>query len=71
MTCLGWGVNFTNSQEAQARIDASENTLDDLLGHTLRAHVPGAAPDLPRELALLDVESTLPKLSPLPSGGKE
>ena len=37
----------------------------------MQDHVPGAVPDLPKELALLDIENTLPKLSVLPSVGRE
>ncbi|KAI9827716.1 MAG: hypothetical protein M1832_004205 [Thelocarpon impressellum] len=71
LTCLGWAVNFTNSREVRARIDASEVTLDDILGRVAQEQALGTVPDLPRELALLDIESALPKLSVLPSAGKE
>ena len=47
-------------------------TLDDLL--SLNAQIPTllqSKADLPRELALIDVETSLPKLSTLPSMGGE
>ncbi|KAJ5091262.1 Anaphase-promoting complex subunit 4 [Penicillium alfredii] len=74
-TCLGWGVNFTDSKAAQKHLRdaAGQLSVDDLL-------TPGIQPskvaaflkaDLPRELALLDIESSLPKLSTLPATGGE
>ena len=71
ITSLGWGVNFTDSTEARARIDASGSTLDDVLSHASLASAHESFSDLPRALASLDIETTLPKLSILPSGGKE
>ncbi|KGO38728.1 Anaphase-promoting complex subunit 4 [Penicillium expansum] len=72
-TCIGWGVNFTDSKAAQRHLheSAGQVSIDDLLA-------PGVYPskaaivlkaDLPRELALLDIESSLPKLSTLPATG--
>ncbi|KAJ5693690.1 hypothetical protein N7536_004102 [Penicillium majusculum] len=74
-TCVGWGANFTDSKAAQRHLDesAGQVSVDDLLA-------PGVYPskatttlqaDLPRELALLDIESSLPKLSTLPATGGE
>ncbi|CAG7942505.1 unnamed protein product [Penicillium nalgiovense] len=75
VTCVGWGVNFTDSKAAQRHLheSAGQISIDDLLS-------PGVYPseaatmlkaDLPRELALLDIESSLPKLSTLPATGGE
>lgn len=75
VTCLGWGTNFTDSKGAQRYLQeaAGQISVQDLLA-------PGVHPskvaallkaDLPRELALLDVESSLPKLSTLPATGSE
>ncbi|CAI7669413.1 unnamed protein product [Penicillium viridicatum] len=74
-TCVGWGANFTDSKAAQRHLheSAGQVSVDDLLA-------PGVYPskatttlqaDLPRELALLDIESSLPKLSTLPATGGE
>ncbi|PTU22891.1 hypothetical protein P175DRAFT_0499432 [Aspergillus ochraceoroseus IBT 24754] len=73
-TCLGWGVNFTDSKAAQRHLldAAGQLSVEDLL--SLDDVQPSKAAallkaDLPRELALLDMESSLPKLSTLPSTG--
>ena len=71
VSCLGWAVNFTSSREARARIAASGHDLDDLLRHAPAGNDAGQVPDLPRDLARLDIQGTLPKLSILPSGGRE
>ncbi|KAJ5901657.1 Anaphase-promoting complex subunit 4 [Penicillium taxi] len=71
VTYLGWGVNFTDSEGAQNHLESGHISLDDLLDtstHPSRASALLKA-DLPRELALLDIESSLPKLSILPATG--
>lgn len=75
ITCLGWGVNFTDIKSAQLHLDdaAGQLTVEDLLSPN--THPSKAASllkaDLPRELASLDIESSLPKLSTLPGTGGE
>ncbi|OOQ87762.1 anaphase-promoting complex component Cut20/Apc4 [Penicillium brasilianum] len=75
VTCLGWGINFTDSKAAQKHLHgaAGQISVEDLL--TPGIHPSKAAAilkaDLPRELALLDIESSLPKLSTLPATGAE
>ncbi|KAL4893762.1 anaphase-promoting complex, cyclosome, subunit 4-domain-containing protein [Aspergillus ambiguus] len=75
VTCLGWGVNFTDSRAAQRHLQETSNqiTLDDLLSPDTDPSTAAALfkTDLPRELALLDVENSLPKLSALPATGSE
>ena len=71
--CLGWGVNFADilAVRTQAeRVDGEVN-LDDLLSQTANVKESQILADLPRNLAFLDVEGTLPRLSSLSSGGKE
>ena len=73
-TCLGWAVNFTNSTATQRQLDDAGNdiSLDDLLG--LNVDIPTllkSKANLPRELTLIDVETSLPKLSTLPATGGE
>lgn len=46
-------------------------TLDDILSQTVQAYASDDVPDLPRDLASLDIEAALPKLAALSSGGKE
>lgn len=75
VTCLGWGINFTDSKAAKKHLQgaAGQVSVEDLL--TPGIHPSKAAAilkaDLPRELALLDIESSLPKLSTLPATGAE
>jgi anaphase-promoting complex subunit 4 len=73
-TCLGWAVNFTNSTATQRQLnDAGDDiSLDDLLG--LNVDIPTllkSKANLPRELTLIDIETSLPKLSTLPATGGE
>lgn len=71
--CLGWGVNFADivGVRTQAEKVGGEVNLDDLLSQTANVNGSQISPDLPRDLAFLDVERTLPRLSSLSSGGKE
>jgi anaphase-promoting complex subunit 4 len=74
-TCLGWGVNFTDSNVAQKQLKEAGGQLsvEDLLSLDVQPSKAAALlkADLPRELALLDIESSLPRLSSLPSTGSE
>ncbi|KAF7117392.1 hypothetical protein CNMCM5793_006294 [Aspergillus hiratsukae] len=75
ITCLGWGVNFTDSKAAQRHLReaAGQLTVSDLLAPDTQPSKAAALlkADLPRELALLDIESSLPKLSTLPATGSD
>ncbi|KAI9766935.1 MAG: hypothetical protein M1840_006232 [Geoglossum simile] len=72
VTCLGWGVNFTDPKGVKAQIESRSNSsLDEYLSQSAQASTPGFVADLPAELALTDVDMTIPKLSILPSGGKD
>ncbi|OKL64108.1 hypothetical protein UA08_01046 [Talaromyces atroroseus] len=75
ISCIGWGVNFTDSKAAQTHLrDANGHiTVEDLLApdtDPVKAALQLKA-DLPLELALLDVESSLPRLSTLPGSGSD
>ncbi|KAL5338495.1 anaphase-promoting complex, cyclosome, subunit 4-domain-containing protein [Aspergillus crustosus] len=74
-TCVGWGVNFTDSKVAQTQLKEAGGQLsvEDLLSLDVQPSKAAALlkADLPRELALLDVESSLPRLSTLPSTGSD
>lgn len=68
---LGWAVNVADMQAIRA---GTENPSDgpssiDTLGH--RNEPNNSIPNLPNEMASLDVEGILPKLSSLSPGGKE
>ena len=74
MSCLGWAVNFTNSTATLQQLNNARDgvSLDDLLG--LNVEMPAllkSKADLPRELTLIDIETSLPKLSTLPATGGE
>lgn len=75
VTCLGWGVNFTDSKSAQKHLyeSAGQIAVDDLLAPGIHPSKAAALlkADLPRELALLDIETSLPKLSTLTPTGAE
>lgn len=75
VTCLSWGVNFTDSKVAQRHLqDATgQVSIEDLLSPDANPSTAAALlkADLPRELALLDIEHSLPKLSTLPATGSE
>ena len=73
LCCLGWGMNFTDSDKTISQINdlKGELTLDDILSHNPQTKTIDSVPDLPLDLAFLDVEASLPKLSILSSGGIE
>ncbi|KAL9132465.1 MAG: hypothetical protein Q9175_006363 [Cornicularia normoerica] len=69
----GWGINLTDGNQVSLELNKlkDEVTLDDMISQNPRVKSMDAVPDLPLDLALLDVEASLPKLSPLSSGGIE
>lgn len=71
--CLGWGVNFGDvlTMRTQTEKVGRELSLDDLLNQRNKGDQSHLASDLPRDLAFLDIEQVLPRLSPLSSEGKE
>ncbi|KAL6720420.1 hypothetical protein ACLMJK_002342 [Lecanora helva] len=71
--CLGWGLNFTDTNKVTQQIEKSSGqiSLDDIISRNPRLQGSDAALDLPIDLAFLDIEALLPKLSPLSSGGIE
>ena len=64
---------MTDGNKVRLGLDKFKNevTLDDMTSQNPRAKSMDTVPDLPLDLALLDVEASLPKLSPLSSGGIE
>ncbi|KAJ5819217.1 Anaphase-promoting complex subunit 4 [Penicillium riverlandense] len=71
----GLGVNFTDSHAAERHLrdSAGQLSIEDLLSSSVHSSKAAALikADLPRELALMDIESSLPKLSTLPATGSE
>lgn len=71
---LGWAANFIDSAASQRQLDDAGNdvSLDDLLGLNVEVQaLLRSKANLPRELTLIDVETSLPKLSTLPATGGE
>lgn len=67
ITCIGWARNRTGRRAPQlAKPGTPWETLS-LDG--LKIGENDKKPDLPRELTFLEVETALPKLSPLPASG--
>lgn len=71
--CLGWGINSGDVYTLRTTFEKvggglSSDNLFDQRNKAARSHLPS---DLPGDLAFLDIEQVLPRLSPLSSGGKE
>ncbi|KAF3481127.1 uncharacterized protein GIQ15_03886 [Arthroderma uncinatum] len=75
VSCIGWGVSFAETGSLLKNLKDPEGklSLDDLLmsDAKLSSHLGFLKADLPRELSLLDIEGSLPKLSTLPSTGDD
>ena len=71
--CLGWGANLTDAKATRLRLDnlPDKVSLDDILNRGSQVQNTQAELDLPTELAFLDIEAVLPKLSVLPARDKE
>ncbi|KAL8642534.1 MAG: hypothetical protein Q9228_000798 [Teloschistes exilis] len=70
---LGWATHFTDIQAVRISLaqPADHLTLDELIKSVEKATETSGVPDLPTELALIDVSTSLPKLSTLPIGGSQ
>ena len=73
LCCLGWGVSLTDPASIKDHLAGKkeEATLEDVLSQGLRDVLSDLPRDLPADLANLDIETVLPKLSTLPLGSKE
>lgn len=76
LSCLGWNMNLTDPQGTSQRLESGKvaESLEDILTPGAATSQPGVLAmkaDLPRDLALIDVESSFPKLSSLPATGVE
>lgn len=67
ITCLGWGSTYPYPLPFDLKPDSQ--LLNEFGVHAPFSSADGKALNLPRALALIDVESSMPKLSPLPAGG--
>ena len=71
---VSWSTHFVSATSTRAQLQAttSDVVLDDLLGlNTDISKLLEAKANLPRQLAQLDIETSLPKLSTLPATGKD
>ena len=71
--CLGWSINSTANTNSSGFTKAygPDVSLDDLLQRNQKVDLLDEPPDLPSDLASLDVEALLPKLSTLAPGASE
>lgn len=71
VTCLGWASNSTVRRTSRTSDVKIENSWKRFISMDAaeEASTEEAVLDLPRDLALIDLESSLPKLSVLPTGG--
>jgi len=71
--CLGWGANLTDVKATRLRLDnlPGKVSLDDIMNRGSQVQDAHTELDLPTELAFLDIEAVLPKLSILPARDKE
>ncbi len=68
ITCLGWASNFTVKRTVGAGQGKGGRLWSELIEEKLDEQEGRASLDLPRDLSLIDIESSLPKLSVLPAG---
>ncbi|KAI1144389.1 anaphase-promoting complex, cyclosome, subunit 4-domain-containing protein [Hypoxylon sp. FL0543] len=68
ITCIGWARNNAGRKSGSTST-ASSVPWEELVSHDLFPSGRKATTDLPRELTFLEVETALPKLSPLPASG--
>ena len=68
ITCLGWASNRTSRKNASAISKAGPEGWEEFLvaDSTINERTPF---DLPSDLTLIDIETSLPKLSVLAAGG--
>jgi anaphase-promoting complex subunit 4 len=68
ITCLGWVSNSTGKRNTEFGPIKDRSSWQNLFEETLDGTGDGDTLDLPRDLTLIDIESSLPKLSVLPAG---
>ncbi|KAI0449526.1 anaphase-promoting complex, cyclosome, subunit 4-domain-containing protein [Xylaria acuta] len=68
ITSIGWAQNLAGKRPASTA-QSSARTWEQLASQGLDLSKKKSAADLPRELTFLEIETALPKLSPLPASG--
>jgi anaphase-promoting complex subunit 4 len=69
ITCMGWGTNLISRKPNSVSSRKAPGSWEDFLGDQSVASEDKAPLDLPRDLTLIDIETSLPKLSVLAAGG--
>jgi anaphase-promoting complex subunit 4 len=69
VTCMGWKSNSIGKNVPRKSSKADTSTWEDLLKDGSNSFDRESFLNLPRDLSLLDIEPSLPKLSVLPGGG--
>lgn len=68
ITCLGWISNSTGKRSTELGSVKDGSFWQKIFEETLNGAAAGDTLDLPRDLTLINIESSLPKLSVLPAG---
>jgi anaphase-promoting complex subunit 4 len=68
ITSIGWAQNVAGKRPASAS-GPHIRTWEQLASEGLDLNPKKPAVDLPRELTFLEIETALPKISPLPASG--
>lgn len=69
ITCLGWASSLTSRKTDSNNSKGGPATWESLLAQERTGSKKNSALDLPRDLALIDIEVSLPKLSVLSADG--
>lgn len=69
ITCIGWARNHAGRRPHSALVESAASPSDGLSLEGLSLGKKTSRLDLPQELAFLEIETALPKLSPLPASG--
>ncbi|TAQ87852.1 hypothetical protein B7494_g3813 [Chlorociboria aeruginascens] len=68
ITCMGWTTNLTTRNSSSTHSTTSGSWREFLEGDGISSK-SSTILDLPRDLSLIDIETSLPKLGVLPAGG--
>lgn len=68
ITCLGWASSFTGKRSTGVGPVKDGSSWQNIFEEALDGAGEREIVDLPRDLTLIDIESSLPKLSVLPAG---
>ena len=69
VTCMGWAANFTRKTLSYESSLKSPESWESFLAEDRILSDDAPSLDLPRDLSLFDIETSLPKLSVLAAGG--